>query len=52
MKFLPIVVAVLLLMGGCARGGPHGSASDSSTRSNVEFYGTLDAGVGVQNSSR
>jgi hypothetical protein len=48
MKFLPIVVVVVVLMGGCARNGPPGSAADSSTRSNVEFYGTLDAGVGVQ----
>ncbi|NGM88084.1 hypothetical protein G5B35_12280 [Parapusillimonas sp. SGNA-6] len=48
MKFLPIVVTVLVLMGGCARGGPPASAADSSGRSSVEFYGTLDAGVGVQ----
>ncbi|HWL29817.1 MAG TPA: hypothetical protein VNQ97_12990 [Burkholderiaceae bacterium] len=52
MKFLPIVVTVVLVLGGCARGGPQGSGADSSTRSNVEFYGTLDAGVGVQDFSR
>jgi hypothetical protein len=52
MKFLPIVVSILVLLGGCARGGAHGPTTDSATRSGVEFYGVLDVGVGTQDVSR
>lgn len=52
MKFLPFVVSVLILLGACARGGSPGSAVDSPTRSGVDFYGTLDVGVGSQSISR
>jgi hypothetical protein len=49
-SFLSLVV-ISLLLGACtARSGYDGAPA--SSRSGVEVYGTIDAGIGSQNQSR
>jgi hypothetical protein len=56
-KLLLGVTIAVLVLAGCA-GGPGSSASAANdpgavpSRSGVDFYGTLDAGVGSQKISR
>lgn len=48
MKRILTVVLMAFCLGACAGGG----GSSSSTRSGVQVYGTIDAGIGSQNISR
>ena len=51
MKRLLSLASLAVLLAACA-GGPGNDGPSSSTRSGVQVYGTIDAGVGSQNISR
>jgi len=52
MRVLTSWSVILLLLAGCAGRGESGAAEQAGSRSGVEFYGTLDVGVGHQSHSR
>jgi len=47
---LLLCFAILLTLGACA--GPSSNGTDSTSRSGVQFYGTIDTGVGYQHTSK
>lgn len=47
---LLLCLAVLLTLGACT--GPSASGAGSASQSGVQFYGTIDTGVGYQHTSQ